>query len=120
MLFSLRKVAPVTIITNYYRVRNLTLKNYWSAHSGESDDRPTRQNLYFLTRASLQDDGSMHKANSLKLYIRRWVGGMKPKAGKSAAMALPATPACQITPSVWLCHLPCLHSMAGMTLVMLY
>ena len=68
MFLGVLRVAPGTVIRLNYRVWNLIMKNYCAAFSLQTVVRPTEKNLYFLPHASLQDDGSMHKANSLKLY----------------------------------------------------
>ena len=55
--------------TNYYRVSNKDMKNYALEHFWESGGRPALSDPYFYAPASHQDDGSMDKPNSLKLYI---------------------------------------------------
>ena len=44
------------------------MKNYAPAHSSQSGGRPALSDPYFYAPASHQDDGSMDKPNSLKLY----------------------------------------------------
>ena len=67
--FQVLLVVPGTVLRENYRVWNLNIENYCAAFFSQTVVRPTTKNLYSLAPASLQDDGSMHKANSLKLDI---------------------------------------------------